>query len=1649
MLCQIHPSMKFSYIVFSVFILQCLSLTSHAQRQHIDTAFNHLEDRLSSTNSNLSKDNFKIIDSHISQQSGVTHVYFIQTHNGIEIYNAISNMAIDKEGNVVHFNENFINLPARDTQPRRVTPSQAVINVAGHYGQKVSQSLDILRSLRSPNQKTMLFDKNIAMGEIVTKLEYMPVGKELQLVWSVVYEKKDDLFWWDTKVDIVTGEIIKQVSWTVECNHGKTAACSGHHHTGQHHSHDPKVSEVKNPTPSSLAASHLAAGDYRVVPLPFESANHAGLQTSIVTSPWSDNLNSLASPFDWHSTGNTTYQYTRGNNVWAREDRNANDGIGTLTNETNPQEYNYTPDFTQRPITYTDAAVTNLFYWNNVVHDVTYHYGFDEASGNFQNNNNGQGGIAGDYVIADAQDGSDLNNAVFSSPPDGSNARMQMYEWVQPSNVEVSVTSPYQATLNAKAASFGPAATFSGTVIDLIDASGTTHAGCDADQVFQNLNAIAGNIALIDRGACTFVEKIQNAEDAGAIAVIMCNTDPVNTIAMGGSAPYPNIPSLMISGNDCQTIRQNLPVEVSVTSQGINRDSDFDNGVIVHEYGHGVSIRLTGGPSNSGCLSGEEQMGEGWSDFLSLIFTMQPGDTAGKARGVGTYLLGQETSGNGIRPFPYSTDFGVNPMTYAYTDNPNISKPHGVGSVWCTMLWDMTWALVDIYGIGTDIYDSQIANVGNSANPGTFGGQNLALQLVIEGLKLQPCNPGFVDGRDAIIAADKLLYGGQHQCVISEAFAKRGLGASAQQGSSRIVSDNVEAFDVIEMSFEKSVDNPVVSNSSSVIYELRVDALCAQSNISFSDSFDPAFSITAVTCPDPATSYTINGNTVNVTQSNVAAGKSIICSVTTVVNAAANNPPSTTFYDKVDANNSAWSSTALRGSGQSEWTIISSTFNSPSDAYYIANEANPASTPPTNNLDDKTVVLVSPSITLGDTPTLSFFHRYLTETNWDGGFVEVSDNGGNSWNSIEAEDFIKNPYNGVLGQSSNPDIWSKPAWTGDSGSYVNSIIHLGDYKNKTVNIRFVFGQDNIANEVGWVVDDIKILDGYYERIENVACANSNEQSASLCSDVYLFVNLSPNDCDGTLTSILTNQSDVSCPNGSDGSASISTHGGNMPYSYSWSNGETTADVSNFTSGAYTLTVTDNNNCNSIIQVVIDEPQTGITIQAANISNVTCNAGNDGQIEISASGGQSGYSYSWSNGSNSNTIANLNAGQYTVTVTDGSQCSIVENYTVSEPANALSVSINATSQSNCSGGNGGSASATATGGTASYTYLWSTGQSGRTINNLSPGTYSVTSTDSQQCEASSSVTINAPSGNITISILQKQNVRCNGGSDGSITVSASGGQSGYTYVWSTNNSSATINNLSAGNYSVTATDANGCTSSRQIAITEPSTTLSATATEDNSDTCAITADGQASVSVVGGSPSYTYAWSSGGTGTVEGQLTAGSYDVTVTDADDCSVVASVVITESSNSLIANASQSRAVTCQGGSDGIATATAIGGSMPYSYAWSTGESTRSIYNLVAANYQVTISDINGCARSSSVNIAPGVNEYTLQNGNMLTGSQGYAADYEVNGAIESDQSIDGGSGNDVDYDSATCITLQPGFEVKQSSVFHAFIDGCGGSK
>ncbi len=445
--------------------------------------------------------------------------------------------------------------------------------------------------------------------------------------------------------------------------------------------------------------------------------------------------------------------------------------------------------------------------------------------------------------------------------------------------------------------------------------------------------------------------------------------------------------------------------------------------------------------------------------------------------------------------------------------------------------------------------------------------------------------------------------------------------------------------------------------------------------------------------------------------------------------------------------------------------------------------------------------------------------------------------------------------------------------------------------------------------------------------------------------------------------------DVSCFAGTDGTASVSINAGTAPYTYQWSTGVSiTAQETNLASGNYTVTVTDANSCSASLTFNINQPSP-IVLNSGIINDVTCNGGNNGSAEVIANGATPGYTYLWSNGDNSPIANNLVAGNYSVTVTDANGCSAQMNAVVIEPQN-LTAGFILIQQISCFGGNDGATTIDPSGGTLPYNYLWSNGNLTSTINAVVAGNYSVTVTDANGCSVNEAITLTEPT-LLQASIASQQNVTCNGGTDGSAILNVSGGTAGYSFQWSPSggNASSAVN-LNAGAYVVTVTDANGCSVIVNIQITEPPT-LNLSIASNTSVFCFGGSDGSIALNTTGGSPSFSYQWSAGGSVTSSAfLLSAGNYTVTVTDANGCSTSITESVTEPS-ALQANINITDAF-CNGGSSGSLEAIVNGGTPAYLYSWFPGGANTAIANsLIAGNYTVTITDLNGCTLQTAAQV------------------------------------------------------------------------------
>ena len=791
-----------------LFFSLLLSIQGFSQ-SNIDKIKKHLNQNNSKSRLSHIEINDIIISDEFTTTSGATVCHVKQTFNGIPVLNLDSNFIIDHKGLVKeskknNFIENF------STSAKKIQNKIEPLNALAKALQTTNDAYVSFEVEKLSNNTYKLiasssdFVVNSRLGYFFSE------KKELKLAYLFEYYSKiGDKDLWNIIIDANTGEVIEKQNNTLKCSFDRE------------HSHSSQDNSFLFKKDNNLQLSLVTPGttSYNVVPWNYESPNHykVAFPTSIdgratIVNPESTTalapLTVAASPNGWHnnnsnigsSTNATKFDYTRGNNVFAYSDLD-NSNPTNITTYTNASSGTY-PSLTfnysyfglsSSPIDNLEAATTNLFYMNNIMHDLWYQYGFNELNKNFQDKNYSRGGTAGDYVLAEAQDNSQsaspvYDNANFSTPADGINPRMQMYLWQHTDPIKVQITSGALTgtTYNAIDNSFTSGhvelpispSNFTGEIVLYVDDNSDGISTDINDACSPATNLLTNKIAILRRGGCNFSSKVLAAQSAGAIAVIIVN-NATGAWGIGGGNAGVTIPAIGLSKADGDALIASL-ASGSVNTTFINTDTnvyadgDFDNGIVAHEYGHGISTRLSGN-----CLNSSEQMGEGWSDWFWLMMQIKAGDTGVNARGIGTFTSNQPTNGLGIRRYPYSTDISINPHTYAdlssmwFTDSNNIEKVnvHAVGTVWATILWDLTWAYIGKYG-----YDSNIYN-------GT-GGNNKVMKLVLDGIKIDGCSPSFITGRDAILQADQTATGGENYELIWRVFARRGVGYSATSGDS-------------------------------------------------------------------------------------------------------------------------------------------------------------------------------------------------------------------------------------------------------------------------------------------------------------------------------------------------------------------------------------------------------------------------------------------------------------------------------------------------------------------------------------------------------------------------------------------------------------------------------------------------------------------------------------------------------------------------------------------------------------------------------------------------------------------------------------------------------------------------------------------------
>lgn len=808
---------------------------------------------------------------------------------------------------------------------------------------------------------------------------------------------------------------------------------------------------------------------------------------------------------------------TDGNNVVAYADFNSPNGFtnGDLkATTTAPGVFDRTYDTGLNPGSSADqrmAAVTQLFYNINFFHDWFYDVGFDEKSGNAQANNFGRGGAGNDALYAEAQDYSGTNNANMSTPSDGQHPRMQMY--VFNSGVPASVAIQGGSTYSSGVADFGPQSFTLTGALQLVNDNDASNMGStlDACQATGWTSNVMGKIAVIDRGTCTFAEKVLNAQNNGAIGAIILNTSFGGAIPLSGTGPMVTIPSLSISRNSGNTLRMRLqagtPTTATMTrSMTIDRDGTIDNAIVAHEWGHYISNRLIGDGNGIANLQGVG-MGEGWGDFHSLLMSVKESDTMlpGGANFEGTYGMAGYTSYAsdrngyywGIRRYPYSTNMMKNPLTFKHiqqgvalpagipvafgsSGNGN-AQVHATGEVWATMLWECYAALLR-----------------DNARLTFQQAQDRMRAYLVAGYKTTPLLPTFVDARDAILAA-AVANDPTDFALFSAAFAKRGLGMLAvppekEAAGNRPLTESFitgNAFQIVKVTLDDAISgcdrdahldlgetgrltvtikNVGVGLLSSTTGTVRTSAMgvnVAGGGALTFPSVPPFGTATASVEVSLVSSPGNAGATFEIDVTDPTTATPGPVKVTENFRLNFDAKPTGSFNDDVEAPMTAWTfSNNPNGDTGSDFRVYED--SATSHWFFGPNPKSPADT-----------YLISPVLDVGQNPfVFTFSHRYQFEGDaaepFDGAVIEARIEGTSQWVDLGSK--LSQPYTGMLpSQTTNP-LRNRMVYTGESPNYPAWSTVTADlgtmFAGRSVRIRFRIGSDDALGLKGWEIDNL-------------------------------------------------------------------------------------------------------------------------------------------------------------------------------------------------------------------------------------------------------------------------------------------------------------------------------------------------------------------------------------------------------------------------------------------------------------------------------------------------------------------------------------------------------------------------------------------------
>jgi MYXO-CTERM domain-containing protein len=830
---------------------------------------------------------------------------------------------------------------------------------------------------------------------------------------------------------------------------------------------------------------------------------------------------------------------TSGNNVDAYSNTVPPDGF-TGTNPdggvpdlradvTSPGVFDRTYDVTKGPVSSVDqqkASITQLFFINNWLHDWYYDVGFDEASGNAQQDNLGRASAdsAGDPIHAQTQDFSGVDNANMFTPADGASPRMRMYVFDTVNDNKLTINTPagIAGGYRVGVADFGPQLFNLTADLVLVNDSGVT-TGCNPITT-----AVTGKIAIIDRGTCGFAVKALNAQNAGAVGVIIAN-NAAGIINMTGGNASNTIPVMSVSLADGTTIKGGFAsgtVNGTMSRRAPFLDGALDQEVVAHEWGHYISNRLVGGGAgiNAPVSRG---MGEGWADFHAMLLIVRPEDAsvASNATWNGTYAIGvYATSGLtltqdaiyfGIRRYPYSTDMNKNPLTFKHitTGVPLPAGPpvnftgdnaevHNTGEVWAQMLWECYAALL---------------------NHHTFqDAQHLMQGYLVAAYKVTPPDPTFVEARDALLAVVGANDADDYQ-LVGQAFAKRGLGTGAvapdrndttngQPPHPALVESFVWAPDIYVQGL--FVDDSIVSCDSDGVIdrgETGLVSLVLQNGgatalsqgtvtvatgtpgVSFADG--GVFSVGTIAAGESATvrmpvkvaliadaGPTAVDFSLSVTDPEVDAGVAAtrVLSGTASFRIDTDDIPNGTATDDVEGTATAWTTRSGPAGSSDPWVRFEF---SPTDHAWFAIDPNRRS-------DES---LISPSLQVGTAPLVITFQAAWDEEfdsggDYDGVVLEVSEDDGATWKDVKTVGGTLNPdYNvtlldeGVAPPGFTNPLQGRRAWgranpasvTAGGLAFDTVTANLGTtFASKTIRIRFRSGSDLGGAFTGFILDDI-------------------------------------------------------------------------------------------------------------------------------------------------------------------------------------------------------------------------------------------------------------------------------------------------------------------------------------------------------------------------------------------------------------------------------------------------------------------------------------------------------------------------------------------------------------------------------------------------